>query len=172
MNPDIVIRPWLLTAGAPFGAQEAHPYRRADSSTCYETVYFEYRVIRAVPTGHITPLQKDESVGSYDVESAYQQHWDVVVQIDLYNSPSGWIDLAGCAIGAVKEQSFRNLFRNNNAAFKPDKTFIEDLSDVDGERIDYHHRMICEFSTWAVYKHTNLNHVVTDVVLDNPFGMD
>lgn len=172
MNPDIVIRPWLLQSGAPFGAKGVYPYRRPDSSTRYESVYFEYGVIRAVPTGHITPLQKDETVDTYDCVSAYQQHWDVTVQIDLYNSSSGWIDLAGCAVGASKEQAFLDLFRANNAAFKPAKTEVVDLTETDGERIDYHHRMTCEFSTWVVYKHTNYNHVVTDVELDTPFTTD
>jgi len=169
MNPDNVIRPWLLQAGAPFGAREAYPYRRPDTSTRYESVYFEYRVVRAVPTGGISPLQKDEIVDTYDCESAYQQQWDVTVEVDLYNSPSGWIDLAGCAIGATKEQAFLELFHANNAAFKTKETEVVDLTEYDGDRVDYHHRMTCAFVTWAVYQHKNYNHVVTAVELDDPF---
>ena len=168
MNPDLVIRPWLLQAGAPFGAREAYLYRRPDTSTRCESVYFEYRVLRAVPTGHITPLQKDAIQDTYDCVSAYQQHWDVTVEIDLYNSPAGWADLAGCAVGAAKEQAFLDLFRANNAAIKPEETVVEDISEVDGERVYYHHRMTCVFHSWICYIHTNYNHVVTSVEVESP----
>lgn len=173
MNPDNVIRPWLIQAGAPFGAKEAYPYRRSDTSTRYESAYFEYRVTNATPTVGQPILQADETVDTYDCVSSYQQHWDLTVEIDLYNSPSGWADLAGCAIGAMREQAFQELFHANNAAFNSNvQPTIADMTEYDGERIDYHHRMTCAFNTWLVYKHTNYNHVVTDVVLDDPFITD
>lgn len=171
MNPDNVIRPWLLQAGAPFGAKEAYQYRRPDTSTRYESVYFEYRVVSAKPSVGQPVIQSDTTADTYNCVSLYRQHWDVLVEIDLYNSPSGWYDLAGCAVGATKEQAFLDLFHLNNASFKADapQNQVEDLTEYDGERIDYHHRLTCVFVTWAAYQHTNINHVVTSVELDDPF---
>lgn len=173
MNPDLVIRPWLLQAGAPFGACEAYPYRRSDSSTRYESIYFEYRVVRAAPTVGQPVIQMDETQDTYDCVSSYQQHWNLTVEIDLYNSPSGWADLAGCAVGATREQAFADLFRANNATFATNvDPEVIDMTKYDGERVEYHHRMTCVFNTWIVYKHINYNHVVTAVELDDPFATD
>lgn len=172
MNPDETIRPWLLGCGGPFGAYEAHPYRWPDPSTRPEVPYFTYRPVKGLPDVQNSQMQKHELVaGTHDANSDYWQHWTISYQIDLYNSESGLVDLAGCAIGAAREQSYLNLFYQNNAGFAGVDS-VEDLTEEDDERVYYHHRMICRFTTWVIYKHFNANHVIDEVILDNPFGVD
>jgi len=171
MNPDAVIRPWLLGCGAPFGARHAHPYRWPDVSTRPETPYFTYRPVSASPDFANGFDQIHEIKNTYDAISTYQQHWTLQIQVDLFNSASGMSDLAGCAIAAKVEQSFLNLFVANNAAFSK-VVSISDMTEEDAERIYYHQRMVCEWYTYMVYRHENINHVVTSVVLDDPFGVD
>lgn len=171
MNPDNVIRPWLLGCGQAFGAQEAHLYRWADAKSRPEVPHFTYRPVRGAPDIRYGAVAKDTAVDTYDCQSEYQQHWTVTYQIDLYNSSTGFADLAGCCIGAGHEQAYKNIFQQNNAAFHG-ASEVTDLTETDGERAYYHHRVLCTFHTWFVYQHKNINHVVTDVVLDNPFGTD
>ena len=173
MNPDDVIRPWLIGCGEPIGAYEAHPYRWPDPSTRPEVPYFTYQPLRGVPDVKNSQIQKHELVPgtTHDAISKYQQHWTCRYQIDLYNSESGFVDLGGCAIGAATEQTYRSLFQKNNAGFAGVES-VEDLTEWDDERVWYHHRMVCSFHTWIVYEHTNINHVIDEVILDNPYGVD
>lgn len=172
MNPDNVIRPWLIGCGAPIGASEAHPYRWPDPSTRPEVPYFTYRPVIGVPDVKNAQIRKHELIaGTHDAISRYQQHWTCDYQIDLYNSVSGLVDLAGCAIGAATEQTYISIFQKNNAGFAGAES-VEDLTEWDDERIWYHHQMVCKFHTWMVYTHTNSNHVIDEVILDDPYGVD
>lgn len=172
MNPDDTIRPWLLGCGREFGAYEAHPYRWPDVSTRPEVPYFTYRPVSGSPDIQNGRIQKHELIpGTHDAISSYQQHWTVKYRIDLYNSESGFADLAGCAVGAAIETAYLNLFADNNAEFAGVES-VEDETEEDDERVYYHHSMVCRWHTWSVYKHTNRNHVIDEVILDNPFGVD
>jgi len=172
MSPDDVIRPWLIGCGEPLGAYEAHPYRWPDPSTRPEVPFFTYQPLHGEPDTKNGQIRKHELVdGTHDAVSSYQQHWTIRYQIDLYNSESGLIDLAGCAIGAATEQAYLDIFYANNAGFAGVES-VEDLTEWDDERIWYHHRMVCKFHTYVVYKHTNINHVIDEVILDDPYGVD
>lgn len=172
MNPDDVIRPWLIGCGQPIGASEAHPYRWPDPSTRPEVPFFTYQPVSGEPDTKNGIVRKHELVaGTHDAVSSYQQHYTCHYKITLFNSPTGFMDLAGCAVGAKVEQEYLNIFQKNNASFK-EVVRLEDETYWDDERVWYQHSMICAFNTWAVYEHTNINHVIDEVILDDPYGVD
>lgn len=171
MNPDDVIRPWLLGCGQAFGALEAHPYRWPDPTTRPEIPYFTYQPVSGAADVNNATIRKHELVGTHDAESSHQQHWTFNYLITLHNSESGIVDLAGCAIAAEAEQAYLNIFQQNNAGFAGADS-LEDVTEWEDDRLWFRHQMICRFHTWIVYKHVNVNHVIDAVILDNPYGVD
>lgn len=169
MDPNTTIRPWLLGCGKYFGANEAHEYDWPDVSARPEVRHFTYEVIEGNPDPG-RPSRKDEKSGDYDVIKSGEQEWTISARITLYNDPEGFDDLAGCVI-ATAEQEFLDLFKRNSTAYL-NLVYLRNLTTRNDDRVYYKHEMVCRFKTKLGYYHFRKNEVVTEVILDDPFGQD
>jgi hypothetical protein len=161
------IRDWLVACGATFGCTEVHHYRWADASTRPEVPYLTYKAVRLTPDPR--PIRGAQTSGitgeeAHTVLSESSEQFQVVVQVDLYNSEFGMGWLAKAGVAAEKEQAIKNIFHHSNVGFK-EVIGVEDYTEIDDdEDIRYHQRLTAIFRTVVTHVHKNYQYKVDTIV--------
>lgn len=158
MNPDSVIRPWLLACGAQFGVRYAFDYRWPDYDTIQDEPFFTYRVQSSQPeqTGF---LREDAASGNDHVQTGYKQHI-TTVNIQLTNAEDGLYILGACGVGAEMSQTLRDLFDSKGVQFYEISNLQTNSVEADDE-IFYFHSMQARF-----YERVELSLTATNAVVD------
>lgn len=162
MNPNTVLRPWILACGAQFGIRRAFDYRWPDPESRQHEMYATYQLVSCVPA---QDGQQDLSTASgYNVNRKGCQLHRVTCWIDLYNSQDGLYELSAFGVAAHHSPEIRSIFENHGSTYI-EATDISNLSTFDDEEILYHHRMTCTFYEYVEISLTEVNALVTSVSL-------
>jgi hypothetical protein len=168
MNPNSVIKKWLIAAGKQFGIRVASDYVLADAKTRPHEMYFTYRIDSSVPF-QIGSSNLSTSTG-YTVNHKHTQVWITTVVIELHNSQNGMEELASCVIGAQGNEIIRRIF--NDQCSSPRNARIDNISIVqDGGEIEYIHRLTCEFEEDVQFTYDETGGLVEqiDLQLDDEY---
>jgi hypothetical protein len=160
MNPNKVIRPWIIAAGRDFGIRYGYPYRRPDDATKQEEIYFTYRITGSEPdeTGRHS---QDTKTGYTANLSARKSHVNLV-RIDLYNSEDGIRELNAMCIAAQDDGDIRNIFTSVGCSFI-ENLGVADETTWDAEEINHHHVLTCSFYENVEYNISKDNEVVESI---------
>jgi hypothetical protein len=168
MNPNSVIRPWLLACGAQFGVRYAFDYRWPDWDTVQEEPFFTYRLQSSDPdqTGFL--IQADEKSGNNHVRTACKQHI-TSVDIRLYNAEDGLYILGACGLGAEMSQTLRDLFGSKGVQFYEIDNLQTNSQEADDE-IFYVHSMQARFYERVELSLTATNGAVDEIKINLESG--
>jgi hypothetical protein len=162
MNLNETIRPWLLACGAQHGNNQAYEFRRPDDSTRQEEPYYVYMATRLLPAQDGSQTQSTKT--GYDAHvSAWKQHIHTI-QIDLYNTEDGMRELAEACLMAEHNDSIKSIYKNKCSFYQV--VDITNETTFDGERVYYHHRLICQWFEGIEYTLDDINGIVETVIFD------
>jgi hypothetical protein len=161
MNPNKVIRPWIIAGGKQFGIRYGYEYRRPDDDTKQEEKYFVYRLMSIVPDQDGIHSQNTKT-GTTANFSARKSHINAF-EIDLYNSEDGARELCALCVMAQHDQEIRDLFKNVGGCSFLSNEGVENLTTWDNEIIEYHYRLTCLFYEGIEYNISKDNEVVESI---------
>ncbi|MCP4550411.1 MAG: hypothetical protein GY835_28465 [bacterium] len=160
MNPDTVIRPWLLACGDQYGINHAVDYRLSDWKTRPDIMFCTYRVAGSKPA--VVGDFDLSTADSYSAVRRYGRLHQTVVEIDLYNSQNGLYELGAFCIAAQSSPVIREYFGANGCAFITPLE-VSNESTFDDDEIEYLHRLTCAFYENPEHSLTQTNAVVDDI---------
>jgi hypothetical protein len=149
VNPNKVIKPWLLIVGKQWGCTEAHDYRWSDAQTKQNVEYFTYKMTGMRPADRTksTPRwnKKDDEPNTLLRKSRSQ--WITTVQIDIHRSQDGMAELARVYTAAEDDNpNIMEIFNKHGVGLTGEEPTIQNLTEIQqddsGLRENYHHRMI------------------------------
>lgn len=144
MNPNNVIRPWLLIAGKPYGINHAYDYRLADAETATHKMYYTYRLLSSLDAAE--GASDLSTATDYDVTYNFQGEFITRIQIDLWHSQNGLEEMAAAILVAKQLAALRMLWKQNACAFNG-LVDIVNLTDFENEaEIIYHQQMMVTFT--------------------------
>ena len=160
MNPNTTIKPWLIICGKQMGINEVHEYRWHDADNKNDEPYIVYQELNSddEQEGDIHDLS---SRSGDNTASMFAEPWLSTVQIDLYNSQNGINELAAL-VSSIYHDTIRPYMRHLSL-YSEDVT---DLTTWDDERINYHHRLECQFRENVAHELTETNQAVQVVELE------
>jgi len=161
MDLDKTIRPWIVACGKQYGINHAYHFHCTDESTRQNFKYCTYHIV-SIDTTNNSAINLSSKSG-YTSISKWSQEWDITVQVDLYNSKYGMVELASLCVGAEMHQSIKNLFDNQLCAFVGSQN-IEDITTYDDERVRYHQMATVLFTSRLEHSLSFDNEVVDEIL--------
>ncbi|MCP4709219.1 MAG: hypothetical protein GY869_11390 [Planctomycetes bacterium] len=160
MNPNSTVRLWLLACGKQYGINNAHLIDFPDAKTrSDQDPYFVYKLV-ATQSGQVGTHDQSTASGYNASRSARKKHL-TTVQVDLYDSQDGLYELASMCVALQSDPVIRGIFDNQAEFFE--MTQCLDLSIKDGNRVDYHQRMICTFEENIEFTLEDTNAIVETI---------
>jgi hypothetical protein len=144
MNPDKVIRSWLLICGKQIGINDVYNTRWPDAETRPQVPFCTYHVFKANQEREecLDLSSKDEENG---LTKSASQLWSFEVEISIHNRIDGLNDLARFVVGAQSQPVIQQLFYEHGVSqFEIGEIIDETEYDMDYP-YNYAHTLRCKF---------------------------
>lgn len=164
MNPNAVIRPWLLACGEQYGITEAHEYRRPDDTTRPEAMYCTYQSVEGSEEQYglldMTTEGDSNTVHRKGCRDFYQ-----LFRVDLYNSEDGLYELEAFTVAADHSPALKRVFSANGCAYVGLVGAVQNDTRWDGREVYYHFWMTVAFREWVEINLDEVNGIVDQIDL-------
>lgn len=171
MNPDTSIKLWLLAAGQQFGINEAHHIRWPDPDTRPQMPYCTYELTDTIPTQDGQQIVKTKT-GNTVHRWTMKKHL-TTVEVHLYHSRAGLVELAAMAVAAQGEGAIPILLQSQAISFKRNVGVRDETpKNIQGDLTEHYHQvMVCEFGESIGHNMDEANGVVDTINLRIQAGM-